>query len=233
MFMHIPKTGGTTLNEVALNHSIYWMWMLFGTAEGREWTKAFKAEFCDRQEYQFCAGVEINPWHVPLRWWTEYFMRNASKQGNNTLQWYFDPANTDWFAIVRNPFNKMVSEYKWRTSLWNQTTNCSVDGMNRWMADNLRENLCNHMTPFTEFIFDSTGKQIVKHVIRFENVKEELAKLFSEYNLDGVYREWLHTHSNRGSCPNLKGSMISEENKEIIRVRYKDDFDKFQYSMEI
>merc|ERR1711951_307407 len=102
----------------------------------------------------------------------------------------------------------MVSEYKWRA--WN--SNCSIGEMNRWMAHNLRRNHVNHMTPYTEFIFDSTGKQIVKHVIRFENVKEELAELFSEYNLDEVYQEWLHTHSNRGRCPNLKASMISEEN---------------------
>ena len=167
-------------------------------------------------------------------------MRNVPKQMSNTLQWYLDPANTDWFAIVRNPFNKMVSEYKWKKKhfgndrvTFGKTKKCSVDVMNRWMAHNLSGDFFNHMTPYTEFIFDSSGKQIVKHVVRFESAKEELKKLFNEYNLNGVYQEWLHTHSNRGDCPNLKASMISEENKEIIRDRYKDDFDKFEYPMEI
>lgn len=57
--MHIPKTGGTTLGDVALKHDIYWMWKLFDTAEGRKVTKSFKAEFCNRQEYHFANQVNI------------------------------------------------------------------------------------------------------------------------------------------------------------------------------
>ena len=241
MFMHIPKTGGTTMAEVARKHGIYWLTALFKLR-----LIDFNSSLCDSREYPLCAKriQHGSPqgacpmWHVPLRWWTEWFLQNAPKQTANTLQWYFDPAHTDWFCIVRNPFYKMVSEYKWRAkpkppeSGWSGWS-CTAEDMNEWISLNLGRNFDNHLTPYTEYVFDSSGNQIIQHVVHYENQTEQLRQLFSAYNLDSLYREWLGTHSNRGQCTNLSPTMISKQNKHIIREQYEEDFRIFGYSTDI
>jgi len=242
MFMHIPKTGGTNMAKVALKHEIYWITKMFQENKVR----GFKNIFCDVEKYAFCSGLADRVctyrcgggsiWHIPLRWWTDEFMKDYKAppptQRRNSLQWYFDSGNTDWFCIVRNPFSKVISEYKWRESFWGGQTNCSADAMNEWMARNLLGNFDNHMTPQKEYVFDASGKQIVEHIIHFENQMEELEKMFWEYNMNDVYQTWLHTRG-YGKCRNLKPKHISESNRQIIRERYKEDFETFGYSMEI
>eukprot|EP01084_Bolivina_argentea_P054421 99796_1 len=56
-----------------------------------------------------------NPYHIPIKWViditqnTEYDLQTLSPYYNKALH---DP-NTEFFMIVRNPFNRWVSEYKY------------------------------------------------------------------------------------------------------------------------
>lgn len=233
------------MGVIAQKYGVYWIWKLLDTEEGYNYKIIRK--FCGDSNYTFdigmCGGAT---WHTPLRWWTEHFMVNAPEQNENTLQWYFDPNHVDWFCFVRNPYDRMLSEYKYRNGLRRghklyNGTGCTAQEMNEWLKENVNElgakELDNHLTPESEYVFDSNGKQIIKHVLRYENLRDELEQLFTEYNLKEVYHDLMDKKimplGKGGECKNsteLTISKISEENKAIIRERFRADFEAFGYS---
>jgi hypothetical protein len=47
------------------------------------------------------------------------------------------------------------------------------------------------MTPQVKYFFDSSGKQIVKHIARYENLMPELENLLTEYTISKIVLEVL------------------------------------------
>lgn len=109
MFMHIPKTAGTSIEISGLEHNILWGAKLFNS---ETFASIFGTEMHAMCETEFhrkrCCGA---PWHVPLRFWIEYF--HEKPQGHHHIEKFFDLNTVDYFCVVRNPFDRMISEYKY------------------------------------------------------------------------------------------------------------------------
>ena len=193
----------------------------------------------------------------------------------NTLRWWLDPDNVDFFCVVRDPYRKLISEYKWRTGprgvgYRGRKLDCSVESLNRFLAEQVpkHNHFDHHMTPQVRFIYDSNGDQVCTHVLHQENLDAELAALLLEYNLiDAAAAVASHAEAlagrnqdqpakgaldpgadarqggggrglanaraiandmKSGDC-GFEPSMITEENKRLIRKRYREDFEAFGY----
>lgn len=91
------------------------------------------------------------------------------------------------FAIVRDPYDRIISEYHHLSKESHDTP----QKMQKWIDDNLTrivqfKHFPGHFLPQHFYIVSPSGKQIINHVIRYETLEEEFPKLMEQYKLSDI-----------------------------------------------
>jgi hypothetical protein len=150
---------------------------------------------------------------IPCCYWHNYLFKN-----NN---------NVDYFCIIRNPYDRIKSEYFYRKNK-NQVFNLS---MNLWIKKFLKNNTKNiydcHLVPQYNYIFDKDGNKKIKHVLRLDNnLNKNLKKLLEKYNINMDTYDFEEKNKSKKN----KDS-ISKDNIKLINEYYKKDFEYFKFKM--
>jgi hypothetical protein len=198
-FVHIPKCAGSSVEAIGYVKNIYW---------GKN----------DKELEQLIKKANTNNisfWHVPL-----------SNLNNILLRQYIE--RYDLFAIVRNPYNRCISEYFFfKKNLYNNH-NFSKAEMNRFIIDNLFENNYDHDGHFIQqykYIYDNNSNKIVKHIFKTENLDNDFNKLMKKYNLDlSITNIKINKSTNLYSINDLSTECIKK-----INEYYHLDFYLFRY----
>lgn len=199
-FLHITKTGGTSIENAAKEQGIFW---------GRfDKDLKFLGQFF---------------WHCPFQ-----FCKRQNRNKKNKIANDFE-----FFVVVRNPYDRCVSEYfcRWGGPKDNQNTK---EQMNQYIANKMnaliessdRKLKRYHFMPQYRYVFDGKGKRFVKHIVKFENLKEEFDVLMKTYDIPLV----LEKHDNP-SVKNLSADDLDEQTKKLIQKVYKRDFIEFSYPL--
>jgi hypothetical protein len=190
-FIHITRTGGTSIEQEGLEKSKFW---------GRY----------HRGYGQFDEIFRKKP--EPLR------------------------KSVDWFMVVRNPYNRVISEYQFLLTILKIPNPLTKEAFNTFIDTWLMNILHNkenhpihgklnggHFTPQFKYI-----DPIIKiHILKFENLENEFNDLMKKYEYDIV----LHRKANI-SKKIFTVHDISEQNLKLIQNVYKRDFEQFNYSIE-
>jgi Sulfotransferase family len=197
-FVHITKTGGTSIVEVGKSHGM--MWGQYDT------------------DIKNCRTlVEVSPafWHIPIR----LFEKNPYNQ-EHVL-----------FTVVRNPYQRIVSECfcKWggRFKKNKNKPFGTAEEFNDYITD--RVSVCEdndyfHFTPQYFYTHDADGRQVVDHILRFENLETEFNELMAHYGLNIP----LNIQEN-SSIKSFSVADISRGNLDLINEKYFQDFTRFGY----
>jgi len=173
-FIHITKTAGTSIEQMAAGAGIAWGACKFFIYPHCRGLKPINHGKYSKWE---CYNSEIRPWHCPPM---------KFRLGINLYR------DLKTFAIVRNPYDRIISEYYWkrmeadRVSLEN--ANNETD-FNTWINEALDEISKNgfyydgHCIPMHNFTHYK-GKKIVDHILGLENLTTELPTLMKMYNLN-------------------------------------------------
>jgi len=224
--IHIPRTGGTTIEDCSQNE-----------ADDDDRWSARNARF----HFQVplpngagkCWGQHIPPTMEPM-------------------QTLFAPFADDTFCVVRDPFARLVSEYGFYQS-WTKPENrkCGADWMNIRMVEWLSKYLglngskpgpysrdC-HMLPQAAYVYgwDPVKSEVLrdvkscKNIIRFE-------KLHADFNSLMEKRGYPYRLTAKKSMPSLQCTTtlrredFSPRAKELVYQIYRDDFELLGYPME-
>jgi hypothetical protein len=213
-FVHIPKTAGTSIENIALKHNIKW--------GANEWGKKDYNEKLIK-EHNNCFTLD-KPW-IHLK-------SNYTSDNNKCSPWHIPPSklgrniyneNDKLFCVVRNPYNKIVSEYKKHRS-----KNISKNELNKFVKNyinntNIYNNLFNcHLIPQHEY---THGYIKCDHILKYENLHDEFKELMEKYNLGHIK---LDKNDNKSSNK-LNRNDLTLESKDIIYNFYKKDFQLFNY----
>ena len=221
IFVHIPKTGGTSI-EKALDIIGEWpKWnesILWGPVRKRG--KKFTAHHLTIS--QMCENEFISP--IVYK---EYFS----------------------FCFVRNPWERAVSDFSWMVKMKKYQisflsicpffiqkiaihlpllrTRCFVDFLKfakktreenkKWIAD--------HFWPQTKYFLDCNGKQIVDFIGRFENIEDDFLKVTKK--IGKPYTKLPHIQKTRHI--NYR-KYYNKEAKELFLNMYHDDIKYLGYS---
>eukprot|EP01084_Bolivina_argentea_P137185 241609_1 len=257
LLMHIPKTAGNSLEMAALNANIKW-------GKKIEITKSplLIQEMC--QKMNIC-NTPFGLHHVPIRKFIEYFenIKHIHNGLNNTIyeylmdiyDKYYNLNNVNYFCVIRNPYNRVISEYQyslyyqhprhnlaeynWSKYFYDRNTECSANAINFFIQNTIKKikSLQNNNESFEycykgchwisqyEYIFDQNGNQICKHIIHLENIEKEFYELLRLYDLEETIILPKRHINNHKICHNLQSDNISNKSKQMMQEFFYNDFD--------
>jgi len=225
LFIHIPKAAGTSVEDAGLNSGYNWGQNFetsqLGDGDGCEFDGARNLR-CEVEGHRNQTCV----WrHVPPQY----------------LKGFHNPYyNKDSFCIVRNPFDRFVSEYIYLVSgeyadfqsdeILTEFPACSAEGLNYFAKMALR-NLSDfsfdcHLVPQTDYVWGKDGHQWCQNVLRFERMPEAFDSFMDTKSVP-VTLPW----SNQADgCLGLSIMNLTSVSRAIISRAYHADFVNFNYS---
>jgi len=245
-FLHIPKTGGSSILNLSAQNGYNWADCLFPSS----WR--------DRECPPDTIAVNIPPHPHGAPWW------------HTPIQYLPAPnpyADQDVFAVVRNPYERAVSEYYYycrfhkdycfgddRNSTGTNAKNDTTDRLNAklqailWQVARAKKNTPDyyaywgHWIPQYDYFYDTTKnnvvdeqqqqpqKRLVAHLLHTERLHDEFAALMTAYN----YNLTLPVERNR-SRKDLGAKHgaadLTAKTMKLIEVVFEKDFALGGYEM--
>ena len=171
----------------------------------------------------------------------------------HSMQWgmfdpeYFDPENQskhrwhqlfvnipqdvqnkyDWFIVVRNPYDRILSEYYCKWGSYCRPNHEHPDQMSKYLINKIKnrnKNGC-HFTEMYSYIKNSDKKIFV---LKFENISTEFNRLMEVHQSNLTLPSKRYNQNNYGK---FSVNDFSDDLVKIINQVYKDDFNFFNYEM--
>ena len=234
--VHVPKTGGSTLEALAASHDVRW-----GTCHylprllvpgGRDCPPLATKNQSYPPPHHPVIGASY--WHIPLP-----FMQD------NPPSWT-QGKTTDFFMVVRNPYTRVISE-------WNYyNTGTPVQRFNAtWMnaeltrilqtvdqAGSIRDETTGLPTQIRKYClrdchYIPQSDHLVPnmHVLRQEHLAEDFEQLARKFHLNWTFPTVPTNKAHRSTGVLTVGDLTLNTRQWILKV-YAKDFQLFDYSTE-
>jgi len=147
------------------------------------------------------------------------------------------------FSFVRNPWSRLVSEYRYRNFLSHKSFKDFV--MNKLPKPGWDDKY-RHVMPQSEMLYDSNGRLLVDFVGKFENLQQDFSNVCKQLGLaeshlshinssDKKSREWRRKarnilyHNKEGGLRKYM-DFYDNETREYVAELYRIDITNFNYS---
>jgi len=132
------------------------------------------------------------------------------------------------FAFVRNPWDKLLSEFFYRKKLHgNAVANWTFKGylQQSWGGNNMRHlAIKQHIRPQHEFLYDTNGIRMVDFIGRFENLKEDFGFVCNKLGIKNLITEVKYNTNHKHYT-----EYYDDETRSIVAEKYKKDIEYFNY----
>mmetsp|Transcript_5704 Transcript_5704/g.8270 ORF Transcript_5704/g.8270 Transcript_5704/m.8270 type:complete len:327 (+) Transcript_5704:94-1074(+) len=244
-FVHITKTGGSTIEKLGSDAGIIWGACHFmNVSDVGCYNPDVPYSAPDYQSY-----AKTSPWHSPPK----------ILSGTSFFQPY---ENSDLFTVVRNPYSRILSEYYCPWTGNKSSMKEDRDVMNTWIMERIEtvEKVLSdynskdkqlrpkeqgpglnedpymlaqkHFINQAEYVYDGK-RRVIKNIIHYENMKEEFDELMRKYNLKikfpGKKEGGVYASKNK----KLTFLDLHPETIAVINRFAAPDFEKFGYRMMI
>lgn len=136
------------------------------------------------------------------------------------------------FAVVRNPFCRMVSMYAFSIKsrvlhIYTNKIPSFLDFCSLFLQQQ-EENDGTFFPAFTQKSYITLGDGVgVNKILRLENLDKEFKNFIIEYSLTDIIQELPHTNS---TTHESYTSYYCTESKKIVKKLWKEDLDEFKYT---
>lgn len=136
----------------------------------------------------------------------------------------------DWFMIIRNPYDRILSEYycEWG-GIGKKNITHTKEQFNQFLIYKIRNRSLSgdHYTEQYKYL----DKNVPINIIRFENLNAELDLLFKKYNIPINVFEYRKQNTRQSKNKELKFTKddFSKELISTINDIYDKDFEEFNY----
>jgi hypothetical protein len=148
----------------------------------------------------------------------------------------------DTFVVVRNPYERVVSEYYCSSYGYKGPDPDLVETFQNWVTGNVSEVLTlihGHMLPQNYYVYDENGLKVIDHILRYESLSEDFDALMKEYGIPVTLpskedsKQIFHTYNRKGvkDAKHMTVADLSPANIKLINEVYSRDFEFFGYQM--
>ena len=211
-FIHIPKTGGTTIEKLL--------------------SDAFPDDFCLMETHGFGPRQFIAD-NAARR---EVKARCARSGGGNGVcpqHWPYDevkqravPDIDDWwaFAFVRSPWSRLFSEFRYLKRIMHRTQKSFHEWVPHILTEARRDPniLDNHIRPQSDFLSPRV------EIFRFERFSDGIASIVSRLGIKSIRVE----HRLKSGKADGYRSAYDARTKELVADFYRQDIEKLGYAFE-
>ena len=251
-FIHIPKTGGTTVEKIGARYGARW------GAQKAEWTRDSHPD-CPLG----CLGTwqSCSPWHLPLA----TFRSRGESGGVNSLQ--------ETFCIVRDPVQRAISQFSFQLQAeatpasfiaTDAPKGCTADALNAHIHAVLggaNESISRLEDEFPLLAAETLGsartcvdcaavadchwlpqwvyvKDTCNHVLRFENLESDFSELMQRFS--GTVSEsskipsyaFARTEPAQVSeCGTLTKDDLDLKSRTLLATVFAEDYRRFGYEL--
>jgi hypothetical protein len=141
-------------------------------------------------------------------------------------------SNKQYFALIRNPYDKLISEFYYMNDL-EETTNKEehIELFRKWfdsIKDDIYWNNC-HILPQSKYVYDENNKKVIQHIIYMDkDMNKNLDNLFKKFNLNIDIND-LNNDNNTGYKKSFTKEDLDQETLDKIYNMYIDDFKNFKF----
>jgi hypothetical protein len=206
LFVHIPKTGGQSVETVFLQD-------LKLTWQERD---ALLLRPSKRRD---------GPERLAHLYAEEYVRLGYLTQSE------FDAAYR--FSIVRHPFSRMVSEYRYRADSAErrkkQGKRAHLPDFDRFIRREFEDDhsdMARHLAPQVTYLLDENGHLLVENVMRLETLNTEIEPVLRR--IFGRTVDLPHRNASVGYS-DISVERLSLDQKAFLFQKYQDDFEAFGY----
>lgn len=204
-YVHIPKTAGTTIEQICYKYG-------YKVGSGYFYKNRSKLLFLQETEYK-----DISPWHIPLK----YMSKEVQADANSKIK----------FAVVRNPYERIISDFKFWHDYYEvrkKEKPKSLENINTFVDSFKSDKLifdC-HFTPMSEYIDDNT------HILRFETLSSDFKIFVKKFGfiIDGNDIDTTKANNTKNKSINNSLLIFNPNSISFIKEYYTEDFKKFNYS---
>lgn len=149
-----------------------------------------------------------NYWHTPPK----YFNNKSLYKKDKT------------FCVIRNPYDRMVSEYKYR----NKKKKHTPEDLNKWLHEkliplNYMDGGMNcHFIPQYEYIYDDNDKQVCDHILDFNNLSADFNNMTKKHSIN---LQLSKSRKDNKTANSVSVKDLTNDTKELIKSVYYKDFD--------
>jgi hypothetical protein len=208
IFIHIPKAGGTSIETVLCDFPL------------------FRYQLVNK--YNWYGNIKNDETKYELDHSTMAYLKKNCKYYDNS---YFS------FAIVRNPYARLVSEYhycKYQYSRFIKKLDSFKDFVYELkdkfdyvLKNKEKDHLyVSHYLPQYLFTHNYRKVKIVNKIYKLENLNEEWTDICEILDID---KELVRTEKNASKFKYNYEDYYDDELKSIVYEMYKDDFEVFNY----
>jgi hypothetical protein len=212
-FIHIPKNAGTTIEDVAKENGI--MWGRFDTEYNSIGESILKNNNINSENIQLLSYNKGSPWHNNFSLFPDEYKKKY-----------------DWFLVVRNPYDWILSHgHYWIKEVEQEDiNNYTRESFNKYIQTKIKQQKNNpfggHYTPQYKYSENNDSQLVNINVLKFENITNEFNNLMKEYNID----LHLNEHKNKSNYK-FTTDDFTKETIDLIKKVYEQDFEQFNYNI--
>ena len=250
---HIFQSGSNEINSNAIisfiNGKIPIYKLTYKTSEQKliEWVSFFNCK-CRLMENP----ISLRFLHIPknagtsieeagltiMQKWGKYDTK--LKNMNDVHAWHVpQPIGKNAFCVIRNPFNKLLSEFRHEVILafnhnstkFSPNAHYNAESLNKWLEISLKKVHQNPHHIDNHFLPQHYYAEHCNHILLFENLQEDFDALLEKYNVPSTKLPKLqggdiqqHHRAHITFSHKLTKDDISPENQVTIRFVYAKDF---------